>query len=149
MRMIKLQSYSCPHCGASLKLNANSNTVHCEFCDADIVLKPSQLPALPYDETALKKWKKLLILGNVFLTVCIVIYCAMVFILYHPEGSTIPLGCGCLTFLVVPFLLGMKKPPDRTNQKHVKLDIISCYLIFLADAVVSYLVMWLIDDIIF
>ena len=146
---MKLQTYSCPHCGASLKISADSSIAHCEFCDADIALKPAQLPALPYDETAFKKWKNLLISGNVLLTVCIVIYCAMVFILYHPEGSTIPLGCGILIFLVMPFLLGMKKPPDKINQKRVKLDIISCYLIFLADAVVSYLVMWLIDDILF
>ncbi|GEM_PF-2716235 len=38
---MQLQSLVCPHCGAMLNITNSTKVVHCEFCDADIMIEQS------------------------------------------------------------------------------------------------------------
>ena len=157
---MKLQSLVCPHCGAVLNITASTKVVHCEYCDADIMIEQSQnpqfasrtgmpvqqqnfLPGQLFDNAAFQKWKRKFWKWILLQAVLNIAWVMVLLLEYYHFTSyfVLPLIAALGVFFIMPPLLAVKKPNEPDANKNRKgWNIFKYYLLFAADTAISLII---------
>lgn len=142
---MKLQSLSCPHCGAVLNITNSTKVAHCEFCDADIILEQlppeKSAPPLQYNDAAMQKWKKKLLVWNIALFLSVFIFLLMIDQDSHSKTALIPFLMIIVILAFGPLTLSIQKPrePDISKNRPIW-NGFKYFMLFIANIFISLVI---------